>query len=101
MRSMRDPCRSIAAAASRGADGSRLIGWSLAATASLLLAPTFGVPALANQIAPLVPLRVERLLGEAVDSQARKMLDKGPASRSFECGAGPGETRGRAALFRG
>ena len=60
----------------------------------------FGVPALANQIAPLVPLRVERMLGEAVDTQARKMLDKGPAGRPFECGAGPGEAPGRAALAR-
>ena len=84
----------------RAADGSRSIGWSLAATASLLLAGIFGVPALANQIAPLVPLRVERLLGEAVDTQARKMLDKGPAGRPFECGAGPGEAQGRAALAR-
>ena len=78
----------------------KVIGWSLAATASLLFAGIFGVPALANQIAPLVPLRVERMLGEAVDTQARKMLDKGPAGRSFECGAGPGEAQGRAALAR-
>ena len=78
----------------------KVIGWSLAATASLLLAGIFGVPALANQIAPLVPLRVERMLGEAVDTQARKLLDKGPPGRTFECGAGPGEAQGRAALAR-
>jgi len=78
----------------------KVIAWSLAATVSLLLAGIFGVPALANQIAPLVPLRVERMLGEAVDTQARKLLDKGPAGRPFECGAGPGETQGHAALSR-
>ena len=44
------------------------------------------MPALADKLAPLIPLRVERWLGEAVDMQARQMLDKGDASRPFECG---------------
>jgi predicted Zn-dependent protease len=60
----------------------------------------YGVPALADHIAPLLPLKAERLLGEAVDSQARMMLDKGPADRPFECGAGTGEAAGRAALVK-
>ena len=67
---------------------------------SLLLGAVFGVPALADKIAPLVPLRVERWLGEAVDTQARKMLDKGDASRPFECGGGERRGRGRAALAK-
>jgi Zn-dependent protease with chaperone function len=78
----------------------KVVFWSIAATASLVLAAVFGVPALANQLAPLVPLRVERLLGEAVDAEARKMLDKGAAGTTFECGAAPGETAGREALAR-
>jgi Zn-dependent protease with chaperone function len=78
----------------------KVVGWSLAATVSLVLAAVFGVPALANQLAPLIPLRVERLLGEAVDTQARQMLDKGPASRPFACGTGPGEAAGQAALVK-
>jgi Zn-dependent protease with chaperone function len=72
----------------------RVIAWSLIATVSLLLAGIFGVPALANKIAPLIPLRAERWLGEAVDMQARRMLDKDDASRPFECD----NVEGRAAL---
>jgi len=64
----------------------RVVAWSVVATAVLLAAAIFGVPALADKIAPLVPLRAERWLGEAVDTQARKMLDKGDASRPFACG---------------
>ena len=56
-----------------------------------MLAAVFGVPALADKIAPLVPLRAERWLGEAVDAQVRKMLDTGSANRPFECGGGAGE----------
>jgi Zn-dependent protease with chaperone function len=78
----------------------KVAGWSIAATVSLVLGAVFGVPALANQLAPLVPLRVERLLGEAVDAQARRMLDKGGAAGAFECGAGTGEMAGRDALAR-
>ena len=76
----------------------KVIGWSIAATVSLVLGAVYGVPALAGRIAPLVPLSVERWLGEAVDTQARTMLDKGGSNRPFECGGGPGEAEGRAAL---
>jgi len=63
----------------------KVIVWSLIATVMLLLGAVYGVPALADRIAPLIPLRAERWLGEAVDTQARKMLDKGDTSRPFEC----------------
>ena len=78
----------------------RVIGWSLAAVLSLVLGGVFGVPALADKIAPLVPLQAERWLGEAVATQARKMLDKGEADRPFECGTASGEAEGRAALAK-
>ena len=58
------------------------------------------MPALADKIAPLVPLSAERWLGEAVDRQARTMLDKGDGSRPFECGGGAGEAEGKAALAK-
>lgn len=74
----------------------RVVVWSFIATVSLLLAAIFGVPALADKIAPLVPLRAERWLGEAVDTQARRMLDKGDSSRPFECT----DDEGRAALAK-
>jgi Zn-dependent protease with chaperone function len=76
----------------------KVIGWSVAAVVSLSLGAVFGVPALANRIAPYVPLRVERLLGDAVDTQVRGMLDTKKAGSAFECGAAEGEARGRAAL---
>jgi Zn-dependent protease with chaperone function len=77
----------------------KVIAWSVAATVSLVLGAVYGVPALAGKIAPLVPLGVERWLGEAVDRQARTLLDKG-SDRPFECGGGQGEANGRAALGR-
>jgi Zn-dependent protease with chaperone function len=58
----------------------------------------FGVPVLAAQIAPLIPLRAERLLGDAVDVQIRAMLDTKKVGGAFECGVGEGEARGREAL---
>jgi predicted Zn-dependent protease len=74
----------------------RVVVWSLVATAMLLAAAVFGVPALAGKIAPLVPLRAERWLGDAVDTQARKILDKGDSSRPFACT----DQEGAAALAR-
>jgi Zn-dependent protease with chaperone function len=74
----------------------KVVVWSFITTVSLLLGAVYGVPALADKIAPLVPLRAERWLGEAVDTQARKMLDKGDSSRPFECE----DAGGRAALAK-
>src|SRR3954451_24723433 len=48
---------------------SKVIVWSLIATLSLLLGGVYGVPARADRIAPLIPLRAERCLCEAVDTQ--------------------------------
>src|SRR5205085_5904656 len=78
----------------------KVIGWSIAAVVSLVLGAVFGVPALADKVAPLVPLRAERWLGEAVNTQARRMLDKGTAKGPFECGAADLGAEGRAALAR-
>jgi Zn-dependent protease with chaperone function len=75
-----------------------VIGWSIAATASLLLVAYFGVPAIAAKIAPLVPVSVDRKLGAAVDMQLRSLLDTKNAGPAFECGAGETEKQGRAAL---
>ena len=76
----------------------KVIAWSLAATVSLIVAGVFGVPALADRLAPLVPLGAERWLGNAVDMQARKMLDKGGSTLPFECGGHANEAAGHAAL---
>lgn len=78
----------------------KIIGWSLAAAISLLIGGAFGVPAFAGLIAPLIPLRAEHVLGEAVDNQIRAMLDTKKLGSGFECGVGEGEARGREALAK-
>jgi Zn-dependent protease with chaperone function len=78
----------------------KVILWSIAATVSLMLVGTFGVPALADLLAPLVPRVAERRLGEAIDAQVRKMLDPGESGKPFECGLAASEKEGRAVLDR-
>jgi Zn-dependent protease with chaperone function len=79
----------------------KVVAWSIAAAASLVAGAIYGVPALADRIAPLVPLPLEHRLGAAVDAQVRGMLDTERTGRPFECGGGtPDETAGRAALAK-
>lgn len=75
-----------------------MIGWSIAATVSLVLVAVFGLPALSDRVAPRIPLSVERRLGDAVDTQVRAMLDTGRSEKPLECGAADAEKPGRAAL---
>ena len=76
----------------------RVIGWSVAATASLLLVAWFGVPAIAERLAPLLPAGIERKLGDAVDLQLRGLLDNRNLGAGFECGSQDSEKPGRAAF---
>lgn len=76
----------------------RVIAWSIAATVSLVLVTVFGLPLLADRIAPLIPLSIEQRLGLAVDAQVRAMLDNGHGDKPFECGTADAEKAGRAAL---
>ena len=76
----------------------RVIGWSVAATVSLLLVAYFGVPAIAERLAPLVPAVLDRKLGDAVEVQLRSSLDTKKAGAAFECGSADSEKPGRAAL---
>lgn len=55
----------------------RIIGWSAAAAASLVLTAIYLVPVLAGRLVPLIPPRLEWRLGEAVDVQLRRQLDGG------------------------
>ena len=75
-----------------------VIGWSVAATVSLLLVAWFGVPAIAERLAPLLPAGIERKLGDAVDMQVRALLDNRRLGAGFECGSQDSEKPGRAAL---
>jgi len=76
----------------------RVIGWTVGATASLLLAAWFGVPAIAARLTPLLPVSVERKLGDAVEMQVRGILDTGKSGTAFECGTAAAEIPGRDAL---
>ncbi|RFB75038.1 M48 family metallopeptidase [Methylovirgula sp. 4M-Z18] len=49
----------------------RIIFWSLAATVSIILIVVFGLPLLADRLAPLIPVWAERQIGEAADKQVR------------------------------
>ena len=76
----------------------KVIVWSLAATASLFLVAVVGVPLIATELAPLVPHALERRLGAAIDVQVRASLDRRHAGAAFECGIGEQEKQGRAAF---
>ncbi|HZP76458.1 MAG TPA: M48 family metallopeptidase [Pseudolabrys sp.] len=75
-----------------------VVAWSVAATISLILAAWFGVPAIADRLAPIIPHGIEQRLGNAVDTQVRAMLDNGHGKEPFDCGQQASEQAGRAAL---
>lgn len=52
----------------------RVVGWSLAAAASILLMTLYGIPLLAERLAPFVPVAFEQRLGGAVDKQVRALM---------------------------
>lgn len=69
----RTPQIGLAARASRtGKIG--IVFWSLAAAASLVLTAVYLVPHMAERFAPLIPVSLERRLGDAVDNQVRVMF---------------------------
>ncbi len=71
---------------------------SFLAAVSLFAVAVYGLPAIADRLAPLVPQGIERRLGSAADTQVRAMLDKGTGDRPFECGSAAAEEAGRAAF---
>src|SRR5436309_5371574 len=48
-----------------------IVGWSLAAAASIVAVVLFGVPLAADRLTPLVPQSLERRLGEVADGQVK------------------------------
>jgi len=48
-----------------------IIGWSLAAAASIVAVVLFGVPLAADRLTPLVPQALERRFGDAADAQVK------------------------------
>ena len=52
-----------------------IVGWSLAAAVSIVAVVLFGLPLIADRLAPLVPEAFERRLGEVADSQIKTMFN--------------------------
>jgi Zn-dependent protease with chaperone function len=74
----------------------RVVVLSLVAIVSVGLTALFGMPVLANKIAPLIPLPLERKFGEAIDRQIRAVLSARNHGGALVCGAA--ETPGRRSL---
>jgi Zn-dependent protease with chaperone function len=53
----------------------RIVGWSLAATVSIVAVVLFGVPLAADRLAPLVPEPLERRLGDVAEKQVKIVFD--------------------------
>lgn len=58
----------------------RIVGWSLAAACSIVAVAVFGIPLLAERLAPLVPAGLEARIGEAVDKQVRVVFKGEPCT---------------------
>ena len=59
-----------------GAHGyARIVAWSLAAAASILAVTIYGIPFLADRFAPLVPVSIEKRIGDMVDGQVKKIFN--------------------------
>ena len=52
----------------------RIVGWSLAATVSIVVVVLFGVPLAADRLAPLVPQALERRLGDVAEGQVKSLF---------------------------
>ncbi len=53
----------------------RIVGWSLAAAASILAVTIFGVPLIADRLAPMIPVSFEKRVGDMVNGQIGAIFD--------------------------
>jgi len=91
-----DAARRHAAAERRGR--LTIAGLSVAAAVWLILVAVFGLPLLAERIAPILPAAVERKLGEQLDGELRATLDTRRLGAAFECAKGEATNPSRRAL---
>jgi predicted Zn-dependent protease len=66
----------------------KIVGWSVAATASIIAVIVFGVPLAADRLTPLVPQSFERRFGDVAESQVKavfggKVCDDAPGQAAF------------------
>jgi Zn-dependent protease with chaperone function len=78
----------------------KIVGWSLAAVASLVAVVLYGVPALATKLAPLIPWNTEVALGRAVETEVLRQLPGGGGKICGAEGNGPGKRALRAMTDR-
>ena len=77
----------------------KVIFWSFAATASLILVAVVAMPLIATQLTPLIPYAIERRLGATIDAQTRMSLNEGSRpGAALECGSAEKERAGRVAF---
>ena len=67
-------CPQLLARGAQASGNLRIVAWSAAAIASIVLTMLFGVPYLADRLAPLVPPSIENRLGDMVDGQIKQMF---------------------------
>jgi Zn-dependent protease with chaperone function len=66
----------------------KVVAYSVAAIVTLVGGAIWGVPLLADRIAPRLPVAAEIRLGAAIEMQVRQMLDTSTDGKPFECGTG-------------
>lgn len=76
----------------------RVVEWSLAAVAAVVLIGVFGLPAIADLLVPFIPFSAEAEMGLGIhEAHRRRFKEKGP----FECGdAGEKERAGKAVFLK-
>jgi Zn-dependent protease with chaperone function len=79
-----------------------VVAYSVAAIATLVGGAIWGVPLIADRIAPHLPVALEMHLGATVDTQVRQALGASTGGKPLECGAGdsPRAVAARAALAK-
>ncbi len=80
----------------------KVVAYSVAAIATLVGGAIWGIPLLADRIAPHLPVALEMRLGAAVDTQVRQALGASTGGKPLECGAGDSQraVAARAALAK-
>ena len=67
-------CTGLDATASARHSTARIVRWSVAAAASVLLIAVFGLPLIAERLAPLLPRSFEQRLGVVVEQQVKTLF---------------------------
>jgi len=75
----------------------RVVEWSIAAVAAIVLLGIVGMPSIAELLLPLVPVSAEIKLGDEIEAETRAEF-KGPGP--FACGVGENEKEGHAVFLR-